>query len=127
MPGHFEHLHFETEKIAGRRRFDQEIRLDRFDFQFEPKAAKEIAVRNHRRRLGVTADRATELPLDFRHGRHVIEMTVRQKQQLRRYSLRDEPIAGAIGSIEQDRALRCLEQVAVRFKNPAAKSFVSHG
>src|SRR5437588_6225647 len=67
MPGHFEHLHFEAEKIAGRRRFDQEIRLDRFDFQFEAKPAKEIAIRNHRRGFGMTADLAIEPPLDLRH------------------------------------------------------------
>src|SRR5438270_12273648 len=37
MPGHFEYLHLEAKKIAPRRRFDQKIRLDRFDFQFEAK------------------------------------------------------------------------------------------
>ena len=104
MPGHFEHLHFEAKKIAGRCRFDQEIGLDRFDFQFEAKAAKKIAIRNHRRGFGMTADLAIELPLDLRHIRHVIEMPVCQQEQFRRDAFRNEPVAGAIGSIEQDRS-----------------------
>ena len=75
----------------------------------------------------MTADLATEPPLDLRHIRHVIEMAVCQQEQFRRDAFRNEPVAGAIGSIEEDRSFGRLEQVAVRFKNPAAESFVSHG
>ena len=42
MAGHFEHLEVHPEKIAGRRRLDQEVGLDRLDLEAEAVVAKEI-------------------------------------------------------------------------------------
>jgi hypothetical protein len=37
-----------------------------------------------------------------------------------------EPIASAIGRIEENRSAGRTEQIAIRFENAAAKAFVSH-
>ena len=87
MAGHFQHFHLDSEKIKGRRGTDQEIRFDRFYFQFEPETAKEITIGNHGRRFGMAADLAIKLPLDLGDVRDVIEMTVSEQEQLRRYPL----------------------------------------
>ena len=100
MAGHFQHLHLEAEKIAGRGLFDQEIRLDRFDLQFESEAAEEIAILNHRRSLGMAPDLAAEALLDLRHIRDVVEMPVREQEHRRRGALRDQPVTSPVGRVE---------------------------
>src|ERR1700682_2425351 len=100
MAGHFQNLHLQAEKIARGRRVDQEIRLNRIDLQFEPKAPEEISIRNHRRGFGVTPDPAIEAPLYLRYIRDVVEMAVREQEQLRRRALRDQPVATAIGRVK---------------------------
>jgi hypothetical protein len=69
----------------------------------------------------VATDLAAKATLDLRHIGHVIEMPVRQQQQLRFDALRLEPIARAIRCIEQNRTTWCIEQIAIRLKDPAAK------
>src|SRR5688572_9621506 len=74
----------------------------------------------------MAAELTIETPFDPRHVRHVIEMPVGEEQQLRRDAYRNEPVAGAIRRIEQDRTPGRLDQVAVRLKDPAAEGLVSH-
>src|SRR6266404_2794344 len=100
MTGHFQNLHLEAEKIACGCRFNKEIRLNRIDLQFEPKAAEEISIRNHRCGFGMTSDLAVEAPLYLRYIRDVIEMAVREQEQLGRCALRDQPVTAAIRRVE---------------------------
>ncbi len=126
MTGHFEYRHFESEKIARGRCFNQHIRLHRLDLEFEAEVAKEIAFRNHRRSVRMTTDRAIEVTLDFRHVRHVVEMTVRQEQEFYIGAARNHPIARSVRRIEQDVTLRCVDEITIRLKNSAAETLVLH-
>jgi len=100
VTGDFQNLHLETEEIARRRRFNQEIRLNRIDLQFEPKAPEEISIRNHRRGFGVTPDLAIKAMLYLRNIRDMIEMAVGKQEQFRNYALRDQPVTTAIRRVE---------------------------
>jgi hypothetical protein len=74
-------LELGTEKIPAWRFFDKKIRLRWLNFEFESEAAEKFPIRNHWRSKRVTADWATELPLDPGDILHVIDMSVRQKQK----------------------------------------------
>ena len=82
MSRDFKHLHFQAEKFFRSRFFDEEVWLDRFNFQFESKAAKEFRIGDHRRGLWMTTDLTTKAALDFGHVRDVIEMAMRQQQKI---------------------------------------------
>ena len=82
MSRNFKHLHFQTEKFRRRRLFDEEVGLNRFNFQFKSETAKEFRIGNHRRGLWMTTDWTTEAVFDFRHIRDVIEMAMRQQEKL---------------------------------------------
>ena len=97
---HFQNLHLKAEKIARGRRFNQEIWLNRIDLQFEPKAPEEISIRNHRRGFRVTPDPAIKAPFYLGDIRDVVEMAVREQEQLRHCALRDQPVTTAIGRVE---------------------------
>ena len=73
----------------------------------------------------MTTDLAIEVPLDFCHIRDVIEVPMREKQKLYIDMARFEPIAGAIGRVEQNPALRCLNKIAIGLENAATEGFVS--
>jgi len=77
MSRYFQHLHFQPEKIPGRCFFDEKIRFHGFDLEFEPEAAKKIAIGDHRRSEWVTTDWATKPPLDPGNVLDVIDMAVR--------------------------------------------------
>src|SRR5687768_15054466 len=87
MAGHFQHLQLESEKILGWCGRNQEVGIDRLDFQFKPKAAKELRVRNHRRRIRVAPEPTAEPPFDLRQIRNVVEMSMGKEEQFRRYAL----------------------------------------
>ena len=82
MAGHFEHLKFRSEKISRRCFLDKKIRLGRFDFQLEAEIPKKLSVRNHRRGHGMAADLAIEPAFDFGDVLDVIDVAVRQQQDL---------------------------------------------
>ena len=88
MAGHFQDLHFSSEKIARRRRFNQEIGLYWFDFQLKAEVAEEIGIGDHRHGFRMTTDGAVEAPFYLRHIRDVIEMPVREQEHLRLNSAR---------------------------------------
>ena len=73
---HFEHVHFQTEKISRRDFFDEEIGFDWFDLQLEAEVAKEFAIGNHRRGFGAATERATEAAFDFCNVLDVIDVAV---------------------------------------------------
>ena len=126
MAGHFQNLKIGTEKISVRRFFDQKIRFHRFDLELEPKIAKKFAVGNRRRSERMTADWTTELALNPGNVLDVIDVSVRQQQQFEIGIERTHPFASALGRVEEDPALRRLKQIAIRFKNAAAKALVIH-
>jgi hypothetical protein len=74
----------------------------------------------------VTTDLTIEAPLNFCHIRDVIEVPMREKQKLYMDMARFEPLAGAIGRVEQNPALRRLNEITVGFENAATEGFVSH-
>jgi hypothetical protein len=127
MAWNLQHLHFQPEKISGRVFFDHEIRLDRFDLEFEAEAAKEFPIGNHRRGLSVATDWAIEAAFDFSDVLDVIDMSMREQQKFWIEMARFEPIASAIGRIKQNPAFRRLNQIAIGLENAAAEGFVSHG
>ena len=124
VPRHFKHFHFQAEKFSPWRLLNQKIRLHRLELQFKTEAAKKLGIGNHRRSLRVTTDLAIEVSLDFCHIRDVIEVPMREKQKLYIDMARFEPIAGAIGRVEQNPALRSLNKIAIGFENAAAERFV---
>ena len=125
MAGHFQNLEICTEKTWAWYLFDQKIWFDWFDFEREPKVAKEIASRNHRRGERVTSDLGVKLAFNLGNVLDVIDVTMCQKQKLGMDIERADPFARTLRCVEQDPSLWRLEQIAIGFKNPPAKCFVS--
>ena len=126
MAGNFQNLKIGAEKISAGCFFDQKIRFHRFDLEREPEAAKKFAIGNHRRGERVTADGTTELALDPGKILDVIDMPVRQEQKFEIDRTRTHPFASALRRVEENPSLWRLKQVAIRFKNAAAKALVIH-
>ena len=72
----------------------------------------------------MTTDLAIEVSLDFCHIRDVIEVPMREKQKLYIDMARFEPIAGAIGRVEQNPARWGVNEIAIGLENAAAEGFV---
>lgn len=106
MAGNLKHLKFNAQKIARGSFFNKEVRFRRFDFELKSEAAEKFAVRNHWCSYRVTSDLTTESSLDFRNVLNMIDVTVRQEQQLEVDILGNEPIARTVRYVEQDPALR---------------------
>ena len=126
MAGNFQNLEIVAEKISLWRFFNQKIRFHRFDLECEPEAAKKFAIGNHRRGERMTADGTTELALDPGNILHMIDMPVRKEQEFEIGVQRTHPITSALGCVEKNPALWRLKQIAIRFKNAAAKALVIH-
>ena len=125
MARHFQNLKIGAEKISIWRLFDEKIWFDWLDFERESEVSKEIAVRYHRRGQRVTSDLAVKLAFDLCNILDVIDVPVCQQQEFRMNIERVDPFAGTFRCVEQDPSIRGLKQVAIGFKNPAAKRFVS--
>src|SRR5437899_715387 len=102
MAGDFQNLEIGAENVSVRRFLDEKIWFDWFDFEREPKVAKEIAIRNHGRGERVTPDLAAELALNLRNVLDVIDVPVCQQQKFGMYVKRAQPVAGALRCVEQD-------------------------
>ena len=127
MAGHFQNLEVRIEKSLAWYFFDEKIWYDWFDFEREPEVAKEIAIRNHRRGERVTSDLGVKLAFDLRNVLYVIDVSVCQQQKFGMDIERVDPFARTLRCVEQDPSLRRFEQIAIGFKDPAAKRFVSRG
>ena len=126
MARNFQNLKIGAEKISGGCFFDHKIRLHRFDLEREAKIAKKFAIGNHRHGERVTPDGTAELALDPGNILHMIDMPVRQEQKFEIDRTRTHPFASALRRVEENPSLRRLKQVAIRFKNAAAKALVIH-
>ena len=126
MAWDLQYLEIGAEKISAGCFFDQKIRLHRFDLELEPEVAKKFAIGNHRYGERVTTDWTTKLAFDPGNILDVIDMSVRQEQKFEVDTKRTHPFASALGRVEENPALRRLNQIAIRFKNPAAKALVIH-
>ena len=127
MARYFQNLEVGTEKISVWYFFDEKIWFDWLDFQREPEIAKEIAIRNHRRGERVTSDLGVKLAFNPGNVLYVIDVPVCQQQKFRMDIERADPFARTLRCVEQDPSLRRFEQIAIGFKDPAAKRFVSRG
>ena len=125
MARHFQNLEVGTEKTSVWCFFDQKIWFDWLDLEREPEVAKEIAIRNHRRGEGMASDLAVKLAFDPRHVLYVIDVPVCQRQKFGMDIVRADPFARTLRCVEQDPSLRRFEQIAIGFKDPTAKRFVS--
>ena len=125
MARYFQNLEVGTEKISVWCFFDEKIWFDWLDFQREPEVAKEIAIRNHRRGERVTSDLTVKLAFNSRNVLDVIDVPVCQQQKFGMDIERADPFARTLRCVEQDPSLRRFEQIAIGFKNAAAKLFVS--
>ena len=123
MSRHFQNFEVGAEKISFRPFLNKKIWFHRLDLKREPEAAKKIAIRNHGRGERVTPDWAAKLALDLRNVLDVIDVPVRQQQEFGIDIERADPFAGTLRCVEQDPPARRFEQVAIGFKNPAAKCF----
>src|SRR5215470_8187552 len=126
MAGNFQNLKIGAEKISARCFFDEKIRFHRFDLEREPEVAKKFAIGNHRHGERVTADGTTELALDPGNILHMVDMPVCEEQEFEIGVQRTHPFTRALGCVEKNPALRRLNQIAIRFKNAAAKALVIH-
>jgi len=126
MTWNFQNFEIRAEKISALRFFDQKIRFHRFDLEREPEVTKKFAIGNHRRGERVTPDWTTELALDPGNILDVIDMSMRQQQKFEIDLKRTHPFASALGRVEENPALWRLNQIAIRFKNAAAKALVIH-
>lgn len=125
MARNFKNLEVGTEKTSVWYFFDEKIWFDWLDFEREPEVAKEIAIRNHRRGERVTSDLAMKLAFNPRNVLDVIDVPVCQEQNFGMDIERAYPFARTLRCVEQDPSLRRFEQIAIGFKDPAAKCFVS--
>ena len=121
MARHFQNLEVGAEKSSVWYFFDEKIWFDGFDFQRKAEAEEKIAIRNHRGGERVRANLAAELALDLRKVLDVIDVPVCQQQKFGMDIDRADPLAGTLRCVEQDPSLRRFEQIAIGFKNPAAK------
>jgi hypothetical protein len=126
MTWHLEHLQLKPEKVSARGFRDREICRRRFDFQLKTEAAKEIAIGNHWDGFSAATDLATESLFYSGCVLHVIDVPVGEQKQFQIDPTSLEPVASAIGRIEKDVAIGCLEEIAVCFENTAAKTLVAH-
>ena len=127
MARYFQNLEVGTEKISVWCFFNEEIWFDRLDFQREPEIAKEIAIRNHRRGERMTSDLGVKLVVNPGNILYVIDVPVCQLQKFGMDIERADPFARTLRCVEQDPSLRRFEHIAIGFKDPAAKRFVSRG
>ena len=123
MARHFQNLEIGAKKISAWRLFNEKIWFHRFDFECEPEVAKEIGIRNHGRGEWVTTDLTAKLALNLRNVLNVIDVAVCQQQKFGMDIEGAHPFAGTFRCVEQDPSARRFEQVAIGFKNPAAKCF----
>ena len=123
MAGHFQNFEVGAEKISFRRFLNKKVWFHWLDLKREPEAAKKIAIRNHGRGERVTPDWAAKLALNVRNVLDVIDVPVRQQQEFGIDLERTDPFAGTLRCVEQNPTLRHFKQVAIGFKNPAAKCF----
>jgi hypothetical protein len=126
MAWNFQNFEIRAEKISALRFFDQKIRFRWFDLEREPEIAKKFTIGNHRRRERVTPDWTTKLPLDPGNVLDVIDMPMCEEQKFEIDAKRTHPFASALWRVEENPALWRLKQIAIRFKNAAAKALVIH-
>jgi hypothetical protein len=74
----------------------------------------------------VTTDLTAKLALDYRNVLDVIDMSVCQEQKFGVDIKRTQPFTGALRRVKENPALWRLQQVAVCFKNAAAKGLINH-
>jgi len=125
MARHFQNLEVGTEKTSVWYFFDQKIRFDWFDLEHEPEVAKEIAIRNHGRGKRVTSDLGVKLAFNSGNVLNVIDVPVCQQQKFGMNIKGTDPFARTLRCVEQDPSLRRFEQIAIGFKDPTAKRFIS--
>ena len=125
MARHFQNLEVGTEKSSVWCFFDQKIWFDWFDLKREPEVAKEMAIRNHGRSKRMTSDLGVKLAFNLGNVLNVIDVPVRQEQKFGMDTKGTDPFARTLRCVEKDPSLRRFEQIAIGFKNPAAKRFVS--
>ena len=75
----------------------------------------------------MTTDPATEASFDFGNVLDVVDMSVRQEQEFKIDIVQLDPLAGAVGRVEQNPSLGRFQQITVRLEKATAESFVSHG
>ena len=125
MARHFQNLKLGTEKTSICCFFDEKIWLDWFYSEREPKVPKEIAIRDHGRGERVTSDLGVKLAFNPRNILDVIDVTVCQQQQFGMDIKGTYPFARTLGCVDQDPSVRGFEQIAIGFKDPTAKRFIS--
>ena len=125
MARYFQNLEVGTEKISVWCFFDEKIWFDRFDLEREPEVAKEIAIRNHGRSKRVTSDLGVKLVFNSGNVLDVIDVPVCQQQKFGMDIKGTNPFARTLRCVEQDPSLRRFEQIAIGFKDPTAKRFIS--
>jgi len=126
MAGNFQNFKIGAEKISVWRFFDEKVRLSWFDLELEPETTKKFAIGNHGCGERVTTDWTTKLALDPGNILDVIDMPVCEEQKFEIDLKRTHPFASALRRVEENPALRRLKQIAIRFKNAAAKALVIH-
>ena len=125
MARYFQNLEVGTEKISVWCFFDEKIWFDWFDFEREPEVAEEVVIRDHGRGKRVTSDLGVKLLFNLGNVLDVIDVTVCQQQKFGMDIKGTHPFARTLGCVEQDPSVRRFEQIAIGFKDPAAKRFIS--
>ena len=126
MPWYFEDLGLQSEEVSRGSFLDEKVGFSRLDFQFEPEFAEEFTIGNHRRSFAMAAKRTAEPLFDLGYILDVVDVTMGQYQQLQVYLAGNKPVAGPVGGVEQDMALRRGKQVTVCLEQPAAERRVIH-
>ena len=127
MARHVQNPEVVAEKTSVWCFFDQKIWFDWFDLKREPEVAKEIAIRNHGRSKRVTSDLGVKLAFNSGNVLNVIDVPVCQQQKLGMDIKGTDPFARTLRCVQQDPSRPRFEQIAIGFKDPAAKRFVSLG
>lgn len=125
MARHLQNLEVVAEKTSVWCFFDEKIWFDWFDLEREPEVPKEIAIRDHGRGKRVTSDFGVKLVFNPGNVLDVIDVPVCQQQKFGMNIKRACPFARTLRCVEQDPSFGRFEQIAIGFKDPAAKRFVS--
>ncbi len=116
------HPERDAAKIDLGRFVNQKVRLHRLRFQKEAAIFEKVRVSDERDPVFVESNLALGCLLDFGRVVEMVEVPVREHQQIKSDPKIPDPFRGAGRSIDQDISSCCLNQVGVGIKNTANKS-----
>lgn len=98
---------------------EEQVCLERLDFESEPEPPEKRRIRRHRGGIRVVGDAASVAALDLRSVRRVVVVAVREDEEVDLVS--GEPRIRPLWGVEEDRAIGSVEQEGIRVEGAAGE------